>query len=156
MKDSWEFISLARQTMNAHGLEHWGLNWDRAKRRFGACHYGKVKKLTFSSFLFHKVDDADSRDTLLHEIAHALDYEERGTTDHGPNWKKWCRVVGANPVRCGGKEVDRTNMGYKWLLIDVRDRRVIREYHRKPRKDFSRSYLPNDPSSLGHLKVIPA
>lgn len=144
--------------MNDYGLEDMNLNWDRCKKRFGAFHWGggKRPKITFSSFLFHRVSDEDSHDTLLHEIAHALDWKERGTTDHGPNWKKWAVRVGARPVRCGSKNVDHTNMGYKWHLIDVRTRKVIRRYHRKPSKDFSRSYLPSDPSSFGHLKVVPA
>lgn len=41
------------------------------------------------------------RETLLHEIAHLLDYRERGTyvvnvykKQHGKNWKKWCKTLG--------------------------------------------------------------
>lgn len=38
-------------------------------------------------------------DTLKHEFAHALDYLERGKTDHSYHWKRWCKVTGADPKR---------------------------------------------------------
>ena len=41
------------------------------------------------------------REVVKHEIAHMLDFRERGTfirngrnDFHGKNWKKWCKVVG--------------------------------------------------------------
>lgn len=43
---------------------------------------------------------------VRHEIAHILDYNERGTflkngknDFHGKNWKKWCLKVGCRPRR---------------------------------------------------------
>ena len=41
------------------------------------------------------------REVFLHELAHALDYAERGTflvkknhVAHGKNWRKWCWTLG--------------------------------------------------------------
>lgn len=40
------------------------------------------------------------REIFLHELAHLLDYRERGTylvnkyeMAHGKNWRKWCRIL---------------------------------------------------------------
>jgi predicted SprT family Zn-dependent metalloprotease len=45
-------------------------------------------------------------EVVKHEIAHFLDYKERGTFQengrnvfHGKNWKKWCLSVGCRPRR---------------------------------------------------------
>jgi predicted SprT family Zn-dependent metalloprotease len=40
-------------------------------------------------------------EVIKHEVAHLLDFKERGLTEvstgthvHGASWKKWCRIVG--------------------------------------------------------------
>lgn len=38
-------------------------------------------------------------DVVRHEIAHAIDFERRGASDHGPVWKDIARRVGADPTR---------------------------------------------------------
>lgn len=38
-------------------------------------------------------------DVVRHEIAHAIDYERRGRSDHGPVWKAIARRIGADPTR---------------------------------------------------------
>ena len=49
----------------------WRFDWDNGKRRLGACHYS-AKRITMSRHLVANCDDAEIRETLLHEIAHAL------------------------------------------------------------------------------------
>lgn len=46
------------------------------------------------------------REILLHELAHVIDYVERGTFKrngrndfHGPSWKRICRDLGIRPRR---------------------------------------------------------
>jgi predicted SprT family Zn-dependent metalloprotease len=38
-------------------------------------------------------------DTILHEIAHAIHFEETGDSDHSEGWKRVCVRIGANPKR---------------------------------------------------------
>lgn len=42
----------------------------------------------------HLTDPQQRAQTFLHEVAHALDVLDRGTTDHGPQWKAQARRVG--------------------------------------------------------------
>ena len=44
--------------------------------------------------LLNNIDEV--RDTILHEIAHALCPKD----GHGPRWRATCRRLGAKPVRC--------------------------------------------------------
>lgn len=87
----------ARRVMDSFGLNDWYFGWDDARRRLGACHYGDCR-ITLSRHFVRMNGGAELRETLLHEIAHALVGRGHG---HGPAWKAMARRVGARPVRCG-------------------------------------------------------
>lgn len=36
-------------------------------------------------------------DTFRHEVAHILDYFDRGTTNHDKHWRRWATLCGATP-----------------------------------------------------------
>ena len=40
------------------------------------------------------------KETILHEWAHALDWEYDKGWGHGATWKKWMRRLGIQPERC--------------------------------------------------------
>jgi predicted SprT family Zn-dependent metalloprotease len=86
---------LARDLMHHHGLHDWQFRFDHAKRRFGSCRY-KSRLITLSRHLTFLNEESQVRDTLLHEIAHALTPGD----GHGQRWKATCRTLGANPRRC--------------------------------------------------------
>lgn len=91
----YESAHLARSLMSEHGLTGWSFAFDHARRRFGACNYTR-KRITLSRplVLLNGIDAV--RDTVLHEIAHALCPGDR----HGPRWRAMCARLGANPKRC--------------------------------------------------------
>jgi predicted SprT family Zn-dependent metalloprotease len=86
---------LARDLMHQHGLKDWSFRFDRAKRRFGCCHYA-TQTITLSRHLTVLNDETTVRDTLLHEIAHALTPD----AGHGPAWRAKCLELGAKPEQC--------------------------------------------------------
>ncbi len=77
--------------------------WNRRKRMMGRCVFPRagltpgIIELS-EGFVLGKNGEDLIRDTVLHEIAHAL---AGNTAGHGPEWKEWCRRVGANPERTG-------------------------------------------------------
>lgn len=89
-----ETAALARQLLDAHGLGDWRFGWDRARRRFGCC-WSSRKLITLSKPLTELNDLAEVRDTLLHEIAHAL-----VPGGHTAAWRQKCQQIGARPQRC--------------------------------------------------------
>jgi predicted SprT family Zn-dependent metalloprotease len=86
---------LAHDLMHQHGLAGWSFAFDRARRRFGLCQF-RGKRITLSRPLTLLNTEDQVRDTILHEIAHALTPGD----GHGAKWKATCRRVGAKPKRC--------------------------------------------------------
>ena len=86
---------LACRLLTAYGLRDWSFAFNRSKRQMGCCRYDpKVIEL---SRYFVELNARDLiRDTLLHEIAHALVGPGHG---HDAVWKAMCLGVGARPER---------------------------------------------------------
>jgi predicted SprT family Zn-dependent metalloprotease len=103
---------MARAAMNYYGLTDWSFSYDHAKRRMGACHFSK-KMITLSKHYVTRNDFANIEDTILHEIAHALDHKKRGTSDHGPKWKAIARQIGCKAARCGSAEMPKGRFKYQ-------------------------------------------
>lgn len=92
---------MAMTLMEDHGLSSWTFAFDRAMRRCGQCRPSK-KLITMSRHFVENNRESEVRDTILHEIAHALAGAESG---HGPHWKLWAVEVGARPERCAPADV---------------------------------------------------
>lgn len=87
--------ALAASLLEAHGLSGWSFAFDRARKRLGSCqpHH---RRITLSAPLTRLNDPDVVRDTLLHEIAHALTPGD----GHGAHWRATCLRIGARPERC--------------------------------------------------------
>jgi len=83
---------LARELMDQHRLTpQWSFRFDGARRRAGACNFA-TQTISLSSVLVPLYDQQTVRDTLLHEIAHAL----AGPAHHHDHvWKWYARTLGA-------------------------------------------------------------
>lgn len=87
---------MARELMDAHGLAQWRLELDLAKARAGVCRHGD-RTIGLSAPLTRLHDEAEVRDTVLHEIAHALAGPRAG---HGPVWRATAERIGCSARRC--------------------------------------------------------
>jgi len=87
---------LARKLMNENGLEDWKFKFDSAKRRLGCCYYNK-KIISLSSILVKLNNEEQIRDTILHEIAHALLPPIEG---HSRKWRLKAQAIGCCAKRC--------------------------------------------------------
>ncbi len=94
--------TIAKVLMRRHGLvPEWSFAFDRAVLRFGSCDWRR-KRITLSAALVKLNSDDEVRDTILHEIAHALTSPRCG---HGRRWKKIAVAIGCRPERCYGENV---------------------------------------------------
>ena len=84
---------MAMRLMDAHGLTGWTFAFGEARRRLGHCHF-QDRMIRISRTHALEGSEEQIRDTVLHEIAHAIAGYEAG---HGPLWKVTARRIGATP-----------------------------------------------------------
>lgn len=89
--------SLAGELMTRHGLNGWAFRFNRRKRALGLCRYA-ARVIELSIYFVDRNSLEEIRDTVLHEIAHALVGPDHG---HDAVWRAKCLEVGARPERCG-------------------------------------------------------
>lgn len=119
---------LARSLMNKHGLQLWNFGFDRAVRRAGQCR-GRNKTITLSAHYVARNDEAEVKDTILHEIAHALAGCRNG---HNHIWRQVCLQIGAKPERCYDDSVDMPKGVWKaWCGVCARPHHRHRQSRRK-------------------------
>lgn len=106
----------------------WRFEFDGGLRRFGSCQYSS-KTITLSAHLTTINSEEHVKDTILHEIAHAL---------AGPNhrhdrvWKKIARELGCSAVTTFGSEVVLPKG--KWQAVCPNCKKVYHRYRKPSRK----------------------
>lgn len=91
---------MAVELMTQHKLFGWEFAFNDNVRRAGVCFYptkARPGRIELSVHYVELNDEAEVRDTILHEIAHALVGRGHG---HDAVWKAKCREIGAKPERC--------------------------------------------------------
>jgi predicted SprT family Zn-dependent metalloprotease len=114
----------ARKVLDSFGLGDWYFSFDGARRRLGCCNYRELR-ITLSRYFVSRNGVVEIRETMLHEVAHAL---VGGGHGHGPVWKAMARRVGCRPVRCGRADMPPGNVAATCGCCA----RVFRR-HRRPR-----------------------
>lgn len=166
-----EIRKFANDSIVEHNLHlcDWYFAFSTTKRSLGDCDYNR-RRIRFSKSWLH-LDEAEIKDTILHEIAHALAGMHDNHYGHGAKWKYWAVRVGARPSRTYKGEV---RVPYAWEFIDTRTGEAIqgvRGYHRKPGIDvrvrvalggiaFKRNSTPSQFIGIRNVKtgekVVPA
>lgn len=89
----------------------WTFKLNSNTRRVGVCKYGQ-RRIEFSQhFVEHNTEEL-IRDTLLHEITHALVGPNHG---HGHVWQLKCLEIGAKPNRTCDASV-KTTAKYNYVI----------------------------------------
>ena len=134
----------------------WCMEWDtKAVRRYGQCRYRK-QEIGITKQLANINSIEESKDVVLHEIAHALTGPGHG---HDAEWKRMCIKVGARPERCYKSEMqggDVKTVSGKYKLINKETGKVYKEYHRRPKfKDWSQRWIVGKKRETeGKLQVV--
>ena len=93
-------ISLSKSLLNQYPeLSEWGVTTNKRKRSFGICSY-RYRRIELSEFLIPHMTDKAIKDTIIHEIAHAL---TRGH-NHDYVWRRKCIELGGDGRRVGGDD----------------------------------------------------
>ncbi|MEO3937372.1 SprT-like domain-containing protein [Dermatophilaceae bacterium Soc4.6] len=115
---------LARQLLDEHGLTRWRVELDSAVTRAGVCRYAD-RTIGLSGPLTRLHDETEVRETILHEVAHAL---AGPRAQHGPRWRAIAHSIGSSGERCLGDEAPRIEGA--WVGTCPAGHRTTR--HRRP------------------------
>jgi predicted SprT family Zn-dependent metalloprotease len=124
--DLGDAFALAEHLLRTHGLSDWTVQYDGAKKRAGVCKFGpKVLGLSAPLTVLHSEDEV--RDTILHEIAHALVGPRHG---HDETWRATARRIGCSGLTCVSPDAPRVEPA--WLGVCPSGHATGR--HRRPER----------------------
>jgi len=117
---------MATRLLRQHGLDGWVVVFDNAKRRAGVCRFAdRVIGLSAPLARLHSADEV--RETVLHEVAHALAGPQHG---HDAVWAAHARRIGSTGERCLSRETPR--LPAPWLGVCPAGH--TQERHRRPER----------------------
>lgn len=96
-------LALGRELLDQHGLDDWTIELDRAKTRAGVCR-PRIRTISLSGYLTQLHPEHEVRDTILHEIAHALVGARHG---HDAVWRAKALAIGCSGDRCTSTDAPR-------------------------------------------------
>jgi predicted SprT family Zn-dependent metalloprotease len=137
------YITLSEQLKKDYPqLAGWSFRWnDRLTNAMGRCCVKKKsnqKWIELSSRIVSlniELPDFLNKiaDTILHEWAHALEFEERGVLSHSPTWRKWMMKLGRPPERCyNGDLYTMIPRGATHVIRNSTTGRIFRYYNGEP------------------------
>jgi len=121
--------TLALELMAQYRLDTigWTFTFDRAKSRAGQCRFDT--RVISMSESYVKINNEDEiRDTILHEIAHALCGKAAG---HGPVWQRKARAIGCTGKRTTAAKASESHR-YEAHCPGNGTAHIAGKYHRRP------------------------
>lgn len=89
------FCTMAENYLEDFELDDWSFSFNHHMTNFGMCYFA-TKTIVASAPLVELNSVAAGRDTILHEIAHAL--AGWRAAHHGPKWQRIAANIGADPT----------------------------------------------------------
>lgn len=130
----------------ARHLPGWTFAFNRQRRTLGLCRY-RERRIELSRPHAEAGSMAQARETLLHEIAHAL---AGPGTGHGPAWQRQMRLLNLEPTVTANPDYQLKD--YRWALVRREGDQLhwIAGRYRRP-KDCARMALRGRPDTLGSV-----
>ena len=116
-------LGLAYELLAQHGLTEWRVTYDHARRRAGLCNF-TTKTISLSRHYARQAPFKHIKDTILHEIAHALVGPRHG---HDATWRQTARQIGGTAMRCH----NLTFSAAKWMMVCPNECFAVERHRRK-------------------------
>ena len=132
-------------------LKDWKLIFSNGKRQLGHCNCRK-KTISLSAAYMRTNPYEVLKDTLLHEIAHALQFVNTGKTDHGREWKNIAMELGCTPERCvSSDDIDIPRGKYVGICPACNS---VTHFYRKVKRKYSCRLCSNKYNPDFRLKIL--
>lgn len=133
-------IEYAENQLLRHSLTDWRFEISKHKIFLGRCYHWKML-IVFSSYYTH-IEPEEIKDTILHEIAHALVGPNHG---HDDVWKAECVKIGARPERLAPPDIQSSAKYNYYMECPTCGRKWYR--HRMRQQNFG-SRCPDDGATV--------
>jgi predicted SprT family Zn-dependent metalloprotease len=153
--DATEMFAI--KLMNDHNLieKGWRFEFDNSRRRAGVCKFGR-RIIGLSKYLLPHMNSEMIKNTILHEIAHALVGPEHG---HDWVWQQKAIEIGCDGKRCYNAEKELAN--YEETLA-VQSKYTLScptcgkktPMHRSPKRDRSCGKCSNGVYNPQHKLIV--
>lgn len=147
---------LALSLMAHYQLSNWTFKFNRKKSSFGVCYFFQ-QRIELSSVLVECNSLDQVRDTILHEIAHAIAFTLYNDCAHGIHWQEVCKIIGAKPERFADESAIHAKP--KYYMINHETGEKLSSYHRLPNwhKEVGLRFVNGKrKETIGKLRFIPA
>lgn len=104
-----DVLELAHDLLREHGLPDWRIIYDHARRRAGLCNF-TTRTISLSRHYARHAPLDHIKDTILHEIAHALVGPRHG---HNAVWRQKAREIGCSAMRCHNLTFSQA----RWMMV---------------------------------------
>jgi predicted SprT family Zn-dependent metalloprotease len=130
-------------------IKQWQVGIDNAKRRAGVCLLTQ-QKINISQSHFSNNSISIVSDTLLHEFAHAIAFEQKGERGHGSYWKSVAAKIGATPKATGRFTVAESPWQLVYFCSKSEQLEVLASRYRRNKK-IKKYELKGRPETKGKL-----
>ena|ERR1700676_1643547 len=137
---------IAIDLMCYHRLLGWRFEFNRRRTSSGLCDYRK-RTISLSRPLTELREEDAVVETILHEIAHALD----GCTGHGPTWIRIAKSIGSEAKTCAADVKERPAGKFTGRCLDCK---VTMPFYRRPKRKYAHRPCTRKPNR-GLIEVIP-
>lgn len=143
--------TLALDLLALHGLSL-PIRWSKSKRALGHIMFKNrvASELMLSTAYVKANDEADVKDLILHEIAHALVGYEHG---HNHVWKAKCVEIGAKPEQYA--KLDASKMLHTHEVKCCNCGHVHKKLFAASRKNYARYSCGRCDNNGGTIKCVP-
>ena len=113
---------IALKLLKKHNLRDWTFKWGtldsmriRDKYVLARCDYTLKNIILSRELTEHETNIDRLTNTILHEIAHAIDFDRRNMSNHDKVWQKIAKSIGCMGNKCG--DISGVNMKKvaKWI-----------------------------------------
>lgn len=147
---------IVKYNLHKTGLKRngWGFNYDNSVVRFGLCN-PLINTIFLSRYLVHLNNEMEVKDTIYHELAHAIVGCEE---DHNEKWKKKTIELGGSGEVCySSKVMVPPNKFYTYCKVCFWTYYTNRRYKKCERCNvilkWSRSYWPPSLLEIKNFKL---
>jgi predicted SprT family Zn-dependent metalloprotease len=143
-----EVFELVQKRLNEKYLNHdlKALGWkfggfDKSTTHSGVCK-PRTKEIMLSERFLEYMDYGQINNTVLHEIAHAIDFTERNCSGHDSVWRMYAIAIGCNPdyhfdIEKVARETDNAIFRKYKYKIKCPNHGVLGGLMRKPKRIYS-------------------